>query len=69
MKQFFISILFILGLCTTASAESSKEYYEQATLYKEMAKQYEDEEKYHEVEIAQLQCMLNDDTHTQQAIK
>lgn len=69
MKRFYIIILFILGLCTTALAESSKQYYEQVALYQNMAKQYEDEERYHEAEIAQLQCMLNDDPHIQQEIK
>lgn len=69
MKRFYIIILFILGLCTTASAESSKEYYEQASQYLELAKQCDDEIKYHEAEIAQLQCMMNNDHFTQSSIK
>lgn len=69
MKQFFISILFILGLCASASAESSKEYYEQASQYLELAKQCDDEIKYYEAEIAQLQCMMNNDHITQSSIK
>lgn len=69
MKRFYIIILFILGLFTTALAESSKQYYEQVALYQKMAKQYEDEERYHEAEIAQLQCMMNNDHFTQSSIK
>ena len=69
MKRLFIIILFISGLYTAVLAESSKDYYEQAAQYLELAKQCDDEIKYYESEIAQLQCMMNNDHITQSSIK
>lgn len=69
MKRLYIIIIFIAGLYTLVHAESSKEYYDEAAQCIELAKQSEDEIKYFESEISQLQCMRINDNSIQMAIK